>query len=59
MAVQFAPHVPKMASDEGVIDAARAAIGRAIMAETQKPRPSACHMIPIRIITVRLNATMA
>jgi NADH-quinone oxidoreductase subunit C len=31
MAVQFAPHVPKMASDEGVIDAARAAIGNALI----------------------------
>ena len=31
MAVQFAPHVPKMASDEGVIDAARAALGDALL----------------------------
>ena len=31
MAVQFASHVPKMASDEGVIDAAKAAIGEALI----------------------------
>ena len=31
MAVEFAPHVPRMAPDEGVIDAARAAIGGAIV----------------------------
>jgi NADH-quinone oxidoreductase subunit C len=31
MAVQFAPHVPRMASSEGVADAARAAIGDAIL----------------------------
>ena len=31
MAVQFAPHVPRMASDEGVIDAATAAIGDALI----------------------------
>jgi len=31
MAVRFAPHVPKMASDEGVIDAARAALGDALL----------------------------
>ena len=31
MAVRFASHVPKMASDEGVIDAARAAIGDALL----------------------------
>jgi NADH-quinone oxidoreductase subunit C len=31
MAVNFAPHVPQMASDEGVIEAARAAIGDALI----------------------------
>jgi NADH-quinone oxidoreductase subunit C len=31
MAVQFAPHVPKMASNEGVIDAAKAVIGDALI----------------------------
>ena len=31
MAVQFAPHVPRMASDEGVIEAATAAIGDALI----------------------------
>jgi NADH-quinone oxidoreductase subunit C len=31
MATQFATHVPKMASDEGVIDAAKAAIGGALV----------------------------
>ena len=31
MAVRFAPHVPKMASNEGVIDAARAALGDALI----------------------------
>jgi NADH-quinone oxidoreductase subunit C len=31
MAVQLATHVPKMASDEGVIEAARAAIGDAVL----------------------------
>ncbi len=31
MALRFAPHVPKMASDEGVIDAATAAIGDALI----------------------------
>ena len=31
MAVQFAPHVPRMASNDGVIDAARAAIGDALI----------------------------
>jgi NADH-quinone oxidoreductase subunit C len=31
MAVRFAPHVPKMASDEGVIEAATAAIGDALI----------------------------
>jgi len=31
MAVRFASHVPKMASDEGVIDAARAALGDALL----------------------------
>ena len=31
MAVGFAPHVPKMASDEGVIKAARAALGDALL----------------------------
>ena len=31
MAVQFASHVPKMASDEGVVDAAKAALGDAII----------------------------
>jgi NADH-quinone oxidoreductase subunit C len=32
MPVHFAPHVPKMASNEGVIDAAKAAIGDALIA---------------------------
>jgi len=32
MAVQLAMHVPKMASDEGVIDAAKKAIGEALLA---------------------------
>ncbi len=31
MAVRFAPHVPRMASDEGVIEAATAAIGDALL----------------------------
>jgi NADH-quinone oxidoreductase subunit C len=31
MAVQLAPHVPKMASDDGVIDAAKRAIGDALI----------------------------
>ena len=31
MAIEYASHVPKMASDEGVIEAARAAIGDAIL----------------------------
>jgi NADH-quinone oxidoreductase subunit C len=31
MATKFASHVPKMASDEGVIDAARAALGDALL----------------------------
>ena len=31
MAVQLATHVPKMASDEGVIDAARKALGDALL----------------------------
>ena len=31
MAVQLATHVPKMASDEGVIDAAKAALGDALV----------------------------
>ena len=31
MTVRFAPHVPKMASDEGVIDAARAMLGEALL----------------------------
>ena len=31
MAVQFASHVPKMGSDEGVIDAATAAVGDALL----------------------------
>ena len=31
MAVQFASHVPRMASDEGVIDAARSALGDALL----------------------------
>src|SRR3954454_6354868 len=31
MAVQLATHVPKMASDEGVIDAARKALGAALL----------------------------
>jgi NADH-quinone oxidoreductase subunit C len=31
MAVRFAPHVPKMASDEGVVEAARAALGDALL----------------------------
>jgi NADH-quinone oxidoreductase subunit C len=31
MAVRFAPHVPRMAPDEGVIDAAKAAIGAALI----------------------------
>jgi NADH-quinone oxidoreductase subunit C len=31
MAVKLAPHVPKMVSDEGVIDAARAALGDALI----------------------------
>ena len=31
MAVRFAPHVPKMAPDDGVIDAARAALGDALL----------------------------
>jgi len=31
MAVRFAPHVPRMASDEGVIDAAKAATGDALI----------------------------
>ncbi len=31
MAVQFAPHVPRMASNEGVIDAAKAVIGDALV----------------------------
>ena len=30
MAIKLAPHVPRMASDEGVIDAARAALGDAL-----------------------------
>jgi NADH-quinone oxidoreductase subunit C len=32
MAVQLATHVPKMASDEGVIDAAKKALGKALLA---------------------------
>ena len=31
MAVQLAPHVPKMASDDGVIDAAQKAVGKALL----------------------------
>lgn len=31
MAARFAPHVPRMASSEGVIDAARAALGEALV----------------------------
>jgi NADH-quinone oxidoreductase subunit C len=31
MAVQLASHIPKMASDEGVVDAARAALGDALL----------------------------
>jgi NADH-quinone oxidoreductase subunit C len=31
MATGFATHVPKMASDEGVVDAAKAAIGEALL----------------------------
>ena len=31
MAVQFAPHWPTTASDEGVIDAARKALGKALL----------------------------
>ena len=31
MAVALASHVPRMASDEGVIDAARAALGDALI----------------------------
>ena len=31
MAVQLAPHVPKMASNDGVIDAAKAALGAALL----------------------------
>jgi len=31
MAVQLASHVPKMASDEGVVDAAKAALGEAVL----------------------------
>ena len=31
MAVQLASHVPKMASDEGVIDAAKKAVGDALI----------------------------
>ena len=31
MAVQLAPHVPRMASDEGVIDAAKKALGDALI----------------------------
>jgi NADH-quinone oxidoreductase subunit C len=31
MAVRFAPHVPKMASNDGVIEAARAALGDALL----------------------------
>ena len=31
MAVQFAPHVPKMASNEGVLDSAKAVIGDALI----------------------------
>jgi len=36
MAVQFAPHVPRMAPDDGVIDAARAAIGDALIKAKDK-----------------------
>ncbi|MDQ3483574.1 MAG: NADH-quinone oxidoreductase subunit C, partial [Pseudomonadota bacterium] len=31
MAIEFAPHVPRMASDEGVIDAVKAAIGDSLL----------------------------
>ncbi|HYX45853.1 MAG TPA: NADH-quinone oxidoreductase subunit C, partial [Sphingomicrobium sp.] len=31
MPVKLAPHVPKMASDDGVIDAAKAALGDALL----------------------------
>ena len=31
MAVQLAPHVPKTASDDGVIEAAKAALGNALV----------------------------
>ena len=31
MAVNLAPHVPRMASDEGVLDAAKAALGGLIV----------------------------
>jgi len=31
MAVQLATHVPKMASDDGVVDAARSALGDALL----------------------------
>ncbi len=36
MAVSFAPHVPKMASSEDVIDAAKAAVGDALIEATDK-----------------------
>ena len=35
MAIKLAPHVPRMASDEGVIDAAKAAIGDALIDATE------------------------
>ena len=31
MAVAAAPHVPQMASDDGVVDAAKAALGKALL----------------------------
>ena len=36
MAVRFAPHVPKMASSEGVIDAAKSAVGDALIKAADK-----------------------
>ena len=36
MAIQFAPHVPRMASNDGVIDAAKAAIGDALVKAKDK-----------------------
>jgi NADH-quinone oxidoreductase subunit C len=48
MAVQFASHVPKMASDEGVIDAARRALGDALLDVTE-------HVAEITL-TVRIDS---